>query len=117
VRLVRVGAYYSRETVERPAPFSLRRGAFGQRVGVKWDQPSVEDAVVSAPGQEIYEKFQQLDDEAKQRVLEHLNDETKPFDDAAWFRKIDALREEICAENGKLAFSAAMLVDEKHGEE
>jgi hypothetical protein len=89
-------------SVQRRFPYDAEaeRAVFGSGVGVKWDQPSVEDAVMSAPEQEIYEKFQQLDDEAKQRVLEHLNDETKPFDDAAWFHKMDALREEIRAENG-----------------
>jgi hypothetical protein len=63
---------------------------------------------MSALEQEIYEKFQQLDDDAKQRVLEHLNAEPKAdsntekkrFDFDEWLTGIRAIQEEIRQERG-----------------
>jgi hypothetical protein len=50
---------------------------------------------------EIIEKFHQLNPEAKQRVRDVINQEVKSneqaFDYAAWFRDIEALRQEIDA--------------------
>ena len=55
---------------------------------------------MSALEQEIYEKFQQLDDSAKQRVLQHLNAGTQPFDWQEWFRRVEAVNAQMRAESG-----------------
>lgn len=55
---------------------------------------------MSALEQEIYEKFQQLDDTAKQRVLHQLNIQSKSFDFNAWLSRIRAVQETIRQEEG-----------------
>lgn len=62
---------------------------------------------MSALEQEIYEKFQQLDDAGKQRVLTHLNaaapattSVTGRFAWREWFEGIETLRERLRAEHG-----------------
>jgi len=50
--------------------------------------------------QEIYQKFQQLDDTAKQRVLQHLHAETKPFDWRGWFARVEAVNAQMHDEAG-----------------
>jgi hypothetical protein len=54
---------------------------------------------MSALEDEIIAKFGQLDDAAKQRVLEKLSLVVKPaFDTEAWLKGVISLREEIRAE-------------------
>jgi hypothetical protein len=53
---------------------------------------------------EIIEKFQQLDNDAKQRIRLFINQENTSlqpeFDYDAWFMRAEAIREEIRQENG-----------------
>lgn len=67
---------------------------------------------MSALEQEIYEKFQQLDDDAKQRVLQALTQPQANVAKGNWLDETRALRAEMRAKYGKLAFSAAMLINE-----
>lgn len=72
---------------------------------------------MSALEQEIYEKFQQLDDEAKRRVLHMLAEQqANPAAQGDWLDEARALRAEMRTKYGKLAFSAAMLVNEDREE-
>ena len=68
---------------------------------------------MSALEQEIYDKFQQLDDEAKQRVRATLaKSQPNAAEPGDWLDEARALRAEMRAKYGKLAFSVAMLVNE-----
>ncbi len=71
---------------------------------------------MSALEQEIYEKFQQLDDDAKQRVRALIDQRTaltsKQAESGDWLDEARTLRTDMHAKYGKLAFSAALLVNE-----
>jgi hypothetical protein len=54
--------------------------------------------------QEVIEKFHQLDKAAQQRVREVILRATEPpapFDYAAWFRRMEALRSEVQQRRGQ----------------
>ena len=55
---------------------------------------------MSALEQEIYKKFEQLDDNAKQRVLQHLTTNTRPFDFDTWLNRVRSTQETIRLEKG-----------------
>ena len=57
---------------------------------------------MSAIEQEIYEKFQQLNDTAKQRVLQQLHAQTKPFDWRGWFERIEAVNAQMRDERASM---------------
>ena len=52
--------------------------------------------------QEIYEKFQQLDRDTQQRLIERLQGEiTSEFDWNDWIERVNALQSEVSAVYGK----------------
>ncbi|MDZ4769842.1 MAG: hypothetical protein SGJ24_11995 [Chloroflexota bacterium] len=71
---------------------------------------------MSALEREVIEKFQQLDDEAQQRVGVLIAQQTEARTPSSgadrWLDGARALRAEMRARYGKLTFSAAMLVNE-----
>ena len=68
---------------------------------------------MSALEQEIYEKFEQLDESAKERVVQTLADQqARTAAKGDWLTAARALRAEMRGKYGKLAFSAAMLINE-----
>lgn len=69
---------------------------------------------MSALEHEIIEKFQQLQPDEKQRVLQILKDTLQPaFDYDAWWAEVEALQTDIRARLGETATVGALsLLDE-----
>lgn len=69
---------------------------------------------MSALEQEIIKIFRQLDTQAKQRVLAHLESDLRSsFDYAAWWTTVEALQLEMQTRLGKQASTGALsLLDD-----
>jgi hypothetical protein len=73
---------------------------------------------MSALEQEIIEKFQQLEPDAKQRVLQALTNDPLAFDYDAWWAEVETLQADIRARLGDTATVGALsLLDELREEE
>lgn len=74
---------------------------------------------MSALEQEIVEKFDQLDDEGRQRVLRLLNERPAKFNWHEWFADIDRLNAEMLAKNDDFTpiDAVSMLREMRNGDD